>query len=319
MNVAIVTPAPRGSLHGNRLTALRWAKRLRELGHSVKIIDSIKDPHAFDLLIAVHARKTAGSVLFAHRARPDLPILVCLAGTDVYGDLARPGPAAEQAIAALAAATRVIALQPLAERALPAQIRPKVRTIIQSARTPVGVPPADGFEVLVIGHLRHVKDPLRAARAARLLPESSRAMVIHIGAALSPGDATAARAEQKDNRRYRWLGQRPRRETLERLAAAQLFVLPSEAEGGANVISEALAAEVPILCTAIPGSLGILGADHPGAFTVGDTAALAAMIGRAENDPEFLETLRRRSRALAPLVAPERERAAWAALLEEIS
>jgi putative glycosyltransferase (TIGR04348 family) len=319
MNVAILTPAPPGSLHGNRVTALRWAKRLRELGHRVRIGDSIADPHAIDLLVAVHARKTAGSILFAHRARPDLPIFVCLAGTDVYGDLARPGPAAEQGYAALASASRVIALQPLAEQALPERLRVKVRTILQSACAAPGQPPEDRFEVTVIGHLRHVKDPLRVAQASRLLPATSRVSVTQLGGALSPDVAAAARNEQAENPRYHWLGQRPRRETLEHLAASHLFVLPSEAEGGANVLSEALAARVPVLCTAIPGSLGILGVDHPGAFPVGDTAALAALMSRAETDADFLEALRRRSRELAPLVTPEREREAWASLLKEIA
>lgn len=319
MKITILTPAPRGSLHGNRLTALRWAKRLRELGHHVQLTDSITDPQDLDLLIAVHARKTAGSVLFAHRARPDVPILVCLAGTDVYGDLARPGPAAEQAFAALGVASRVLALQPLAGQALPEPLRPRVRTILQSARAPEGiVPPDDRFQVMVIGHLRHVKDPLRVARAARLLPESSRVVVTHIGQALSPGDAAAARTEQAENHRYHWLGQRPRRETLELLAASHVFVLPSEAEGGANVLSEAIAARVAILATAIPGSLGILGADHPGAFPVGDTEALAALLERAERDGDFLEALRQRSRDVAHLVTPDRERQAWATLLEEL-
>jgi putative glycosyltransferase (TIGR04348 family) len=318
MNATILTPAPPGSLHGNRVTALRWAKRLRELGHGVRLADSVADPHAIELLVAVHARKTAGSVLFAHRARPDLPVVVCLAGTDIYGDLARPGPAAEHAIAALASASRLVALQPLAEQALPEALRHKVRTIIQSARACPGAPPADRFEVTVVGHLRHVKDPLRVARAARLLPESSRISVTHLGASLSPADAAAARDEEAENPRYHWLGERPRRETLERLASSHVFVLPSEHEGGANVLSEALAARVPILCSAIPGSLGILGADHPGAFPVGDTEALAALLHRAEADVAFLERLRARSRELAPLVAPERERQAWAALLGEL-
>ena len=43
-----------------------------------------------------------------------------------------------------------------------------------------------------MGHLRPVKDPFRAAFAARLLPDASRIRVTHIGAALTAGMADAA-------------------------------------------------------------------------------------------------------------------------------
>jgi len=98
-----------------------------------------------------------------------------------------------------------------------------------------------------------------------------------------------------------------------------LLVQTSLSEGGANVISEAIAASVPILASAIPGSIGLLGQDHPGYFPVGDEQALSALLWRAETDTEFYESLQERSRSLRPLVDPAREMASWEQLLQELT
>ncbi len=77
---------------------------------------------------------------------------------------------------------------------------------------------------------------------------------------------------------------------------------PPRGEGGANVLSEALAASVPILATRIPGSVGILGPEYPGYFPVGDTEALAALLWRAETDRDFRAALRAHIRLLCDLL-----------------
>ena len=58
------------------------------------------------------------------------------------------------------------------------------------------------------------------------------------------------------------------------------MVLSSLSEGGANVISEAVAAGVPVLASRIDGSVGLLD-DYPGYFPVRDTAALARLLERS--------------------------------------
>ena len=56
MRIVIVTPAPPGSRSGNRITANRWARHLRALGHRVDVrAEGIGPPR--DLMIAIHARK----------------------------------------------------------------------------------------------------------------------------------------------------------------------------------------------------------------------------------------------------------------------
>ena len=89
-----------------------------------------------------------------------------------------------------------------------------------------------------MGHLRPGKDPFRTALAARLLPECSKVRVLHLGSALSDDMREQAEAEQRDNPRYRWLGELPRGTALRTLSRCRLLALTSQLEGGANVVSE---------------------------------------------------------------------------------
>jgi putative glycosyltransferase (TIGR04348 family) len=316
VKIAIVSPHRAGVDTGNRVTARRWARLLRGLGHRVSIRREYEEG-AFDVLVALHARKSAASVVRFRRLQPDRAVVVALTGTDLYRDLGT----SRRARTALAAADRIVVLQPAALRALAPVARAKARVVHQSATRPRGrfPPRRDAFEVVVLSHLRPVKDPLRAAAAARLRPASSRLRVLHAGAALTAGAAATARREEARNPRYRWLGPLPRGRALRLLARARALVLSSELEGGANVVSEAIACSVPVLSSRIAGSIGVLGPDHPGYFATGDTEGLAALLGRAEDDRAFLSELRRRSRSLAPLVSPARERERWRRLLQELS
>ena len=318
MKVCLVTPAPAGSRKGNRVTAERWAGLLRELGHEAEIEESWGGRSCdvlCDILIALHARRSAPSIERFHRQRPGAPLVVVLTGTDLYRDLADSA----EARASLDRAWRLVVLQEAALAELPEPWRGKARVIVQSA-VPVlgGEPDPRHFDVCVLGHLREVKDPFRTAEAARLLPASSRLRVLHAGAALEPGLEERARAEESGNPRYRWLGDLPRNEALALLARSRLLSLTSHLEGGANVISEAIAAGVPVVASRIAGSLGLLGPDYPGTFPVGDTAALAALLARAERDAAFYAELRQGCARLRPLVEPARERESWNALLGEI-
>lgn len=119
-----------------------------------------------------------------------------------------------------------------------------------------------------------------------------------------------------DNPRYRWRGEVGREEIAAHLGRARLMVLSSLMEGGANVISEALVAGLPVLASAIPGSIGLLGRDYAGLFPAGDKRALAALLMRAETEPGFLDRLEAQCAARAPLFAPEREREALAGALD---
>src|SRR2546423_15710819 len=127
MKISIVTPAPPDSRHGNRITALRWATILRRLGNRVTILQTY-DGKPYDLLVALHARKSHSSIVSFRRQHPLAPILVTLTGTDLYRDI-RANHIAQES---LDIATRIVVLQPKAIEELLPSWRKKTRVIYQS-------------------------------------------------------------------------------------------------------------------------------------------------------------------------------------------
>lgn len=316
MRIFLVTPARVGARTGNRTTTLRWARILRDLGHRVTVSGAWTGQRC-DLLLALHARRSAASVAAFAARRPGAPIVLALTGTDVYGDIHTDASARRS----LELADRYVVLQGLAAVELPGHLRSRCRVIYQSASCSTAPSPrrlGGPFQVAVLANLRAVKDPLRTAAAARLLPAGSAVRVVHLGGAFDESEAQAARAEMAENPRYRWMGELPRHKALRLLARSRLCCLTSRAEGGANVVSEAIACSVPLVTSRIPGSVGLLGPDYRGYFPVGDTEALAALIGEAERSPDFLARLEQDCASLRKLFSPERERADWASLLDSL-
>jgi aspartate/methionine/tyrosine aminotransferase len=195
---------------------------LRELDHQVMQTQAYADEPC-DLMVALHARRSFAAIAQFQRLYPDKPLIVALTGTDLYGDIKTSAEARQS----LEWATRLILLQPKGIEELPEHLRPKAYVIYQSVVGPQ-VPPAKPkttFDVCVLGHLRDVKDPFRAALASRLLPDTSRVRVLHVGKALSEDMAATAAAEALANPRYRWLGELPRWQARRVLARSHILVL----------------------------------------------------------------------------------------------
>jgi putative glycosyltransferase (TIGR04348 family) len=247
-------------------------------------------------------------------------MVLALTGTDVYRDIHQNARAQKS----LDLADKLIALQPLALRKLTTTERKKAQVIYQSVNSvsrpkkPRSPSVDDHFETCVIGHLRPVKDPFRAAMAARRLPEFSRIRITQVGRALSPHMERRALREMQVNQRYRWVDELSRPGALRVIAKSRLLVISSRMEGGANVLSEAIVAGVPVLASRIDGNVGVLGDNYPGLFRRGDTDELRGLMLRAEMDPKFLNDLTKRTKRLAALFDPDRERQAWARLLAEV-
>jgi putative glycosyltransferase (TIGR04348 family) len=315
VKIQLVTPAPLRLNNGNKITAVRWSRILRGLGHRVEVLQRYAGGSS-DLLIALHARRSYKSILTFHQLHPDLPLVVVMTGTDLYKDIQTD----REAQHSMKLATRLIVLQKQALAELPKQHQAKTRIIYQSADPYKAQAPKKNspFKVCVIGHLRAEKDPLRAALAARQMPHFSKLEVLHVGKALDPLLGKQAQAEAATNPRYSWVGELPYWMTRRVLARSHLLAITSHIEGGSNVLSEALASSVPVIASKIPGLMGTLGKDYPGYFPAGDTMALAELLLRAEYDPEFYRSLKRACERAARLVRPQREVASWKLFLREL-
>ena len=315
MKIRCLTPNFKYGTGGNLVTSQRWSELLKAMGHDVQVT-SDSTPKACDLLIALHARKNAVGIKRMAKQFPEVPIVVVLTGTDLYRDIAS-NQAAQHS---LELATRLVVLQPFGVHAVPDEYQNKTVTILQSAKPPkvFRKPLKHNFEVTVVGNLRPVKDPFRTAMASRLLPDASRIVVTHIGAALTPSMNTRANREELINRRYTWRGSLTRHLTLKAIARSRLLVVSSKMEGGANVISEAIVAGTPVLSTHISGSLGMLGKDYPGYFPIGDTTVLAALLLQAEVDTIFYKQLRDHCLKRAKMFHPDKERKSLKQLLADL-
>lgn len=312
MRITLITPAAPQSRAGNRTTAVRWARLLRDLGHRIAIVTSDAaaggDLPAADAAIALHAWRSADAITALADQQPACRLIVALTGTDIYrfqhshGEITR---------ARMEQAHALIGLHDRVSEDIPAHLAPRLSVVHQSARPlPPGYPgpPRNRFRVLVAGHLRDEKDALRAACATRALPAESRIRAIHAGRAYNHEWANAAREEATNNARFQWCGELPHWRVRRLMAGVHAMVMSSLMEGGANVVSEACVAGLPVIASDIAGNRGLLGDDYPGFYRAGDTDALRVLLTRVETDATFLARLRRWCTALAPRFTPAAER-----------
>lgn len=303
MRIVLITPYGADQRGGNWHTTARWAGFLRDAGYEVEV-DTDWNGQPADLMIALHARRSFQSIQAFAERYPSRPLIVVLTGTDLYRDIQINA----NAQAALDLAHRLVVLQARGLDELSLEHAAKTRVIYQSAPE---IPHQDQFNgpfrVLVVGHLREEKDPFRTALASAYLPENSRIQIMHLGRALTEEMAQTAHMVESKLPRYHWLGDTPHQTVLDQFSRADLLVVSSIMEGGANAICEALAASVPVIASHIPGNIGMLGEDYPGYYPVGDERQLAKLISRAENDPEFYAELANACKTRRALMTPQRE------------
>jgi len=315
MRIILVTPAPPKSRAGNRTTAARWAAILTSLGHRVEITTDFSGQNA-DLMIALHAWRSANSIQQFAEAFPRRPLIVAITGTDAYR-FTHTHP--DTTLQSIRLADHLVGLHDLISNTLPPDMRHKMHVIYQSALPITKRQPYKRyFHVSVMGHLREEKDPLRPALAARHLPASSRIKVHQYGKAHSDEWAKLARTEMQTNPRYTWHDEIAHHQIRQVYQRTNLLVLPSRMEGGANVISEAVVAGVPVIASDIEGSIGLLGEDYPGYYPVENEQALADLMLKAETDRTFYKKLERACIAKQPLFTPENETRGWRELLSTL-
>lgn len=317
MNILLITPAVKGSRSGNRVTAVRWGRILRRLGHRVQISTEFDGQRA-DLMVAIHAWRSARAAREFKAKFPAAPLVVLLSGTDIYRYQSED-PATT--LATMELADWLVGLHERVYLDIPERFVKKLSIIYQSCRplAKARQPVRRHFQVCVVGHLRNEKDSLRAAYAARLVPRESKLRVVHLGNAHDEAWAKRAQEEMKTNPRYRWRGSVPRSQVRGYYSRSHAMVMSSVMEGGANAVSEAMVAGLPVLASDISGNRGLLGDEHEGYFPVGDEVALAALLLKAERTPGFLEHLSSAAARRANRFAPDIEYRQWYEVLERLS
>jgi putative glycosyltransferase (TIGR04348 family) len=281
--------------------------------------DSNTTDDGTDILLALHARRSAASVAAWAQAHPLKPLVLALTGTDLYRDIQSDASAQRS----LALAQRLIVLQEQGPLALPESLRAKCRVVFQSStRRQTLVKTMGLLRAVVVGHLRDEKWPQTVFEAARLIGPDEGIFIDHIGVALDPALGAEARATQRDCPHYRWLGGLPHAATRSRIQRAHVLVHPSRMEGGAHVIMEAVLSGTPVLASRMDGNVGMLGAGYGGYFPPGDAAALAALLRDCRRDiaqgSGKLAALQAQCEARAPLFEPAAEKAALLAVLNEL-
>ncbi|MDP1743137.1 MAG: selenoneine biosynthesis selenosugar synthase SenB [Polaromonas sp.] len=317
--VVIVSPALADANNGNWQTARRWQQMLAP--HAVRIVREWPDAAASaqdQVLLALHARRSAASIAAWSAAHGPAGLGVVLTGTDLYRDI-HNNDAARQS---LALAQRLVVLQDLGPEALPAPLRPKVRVIFQSTTARQTLVKSPRFlRALMVGHLRDEKSPQTLFEAARLLAGEPTLLIDHIGEGLDPELGEQARATAAACPNYRWLGGQVHEATRRRIQRAHVLVHTSRMEGGAHVIMEAVRSGTPVVASRIAGNVGMLGKDYAGYFEWGDAAALAALLQRCHDSPGpqgLLARLGAQCARRAPLFDPAAERSALLQLVQEL-
>ena len=222
-----------------------------------------------------------------------VPCVIKLHGSDINAIAKRPGPRRLTAWA-LARAARVVAVsRALAGEAAALGAAPDAIDVVLNgvdaalfrprdradARAELGLP--DGPLALYVGNLKEDKGVLDLARAWSRVPRGTLAVVGD-----GPARASLEGVLGTCAARVRVAGAQPHAAIATWLAACDVLVLPSHAEGTPNVVLEALACGRRVVATAVGGVPELITSDALGTLVPPrDTAALAAALAHALATP----------------------------------
>ena len=314
LHIEIVTPAPPGSLYGNRITALRWHQFLSRLNYLSSITEQWSG-YSCDILIALHGLRSFESIRRFKKAHPQHPVILIMTGTDIYRDLRK----SSRVIKSMEMADAIVVLQPDAIQSLPEKFHHKVKVIYQSVKSITRkTPPKRHFLACIIGHLRTEKDPFCAAQSLSLLPPESKVKLIQLGKAMDPQFKQRALSIQKRDARYQWLGQLSHSQTLQWLSRSHVMIISSIMEGGAHVVSEAIAIGIPVIASDIQGNRGLLGNKYPAYYPVGDQVALSKLLSKAESNRGFYQKMSHAITARQQITKPDLEQKSIEKLIKSL-
>ena len=317
--LCLVTPALADANNGNWQTAQRWARML-STSFQTRISpvwpDNKPADITADVLLALHARRSAPSVAAWAHAHPTRPLVLALTGTDLYQDIQHDADAQRS----LQLATHLLVLQEHGLQALPEALRHKAHVILPSGTCmPTAQKTQAHLRAVMVGHLRDEKSPQVLWQTAQALHADDGIFIDHIGRSLDPALATQAQQTASQCPHYRWLNELPYVPTRRSIQRAHVLVHTSRIEGGAHVIMEAVLSGTPVLASRVSGNVGMLGADYPGYFEPGNSQELAALLRecrQTQNQTDgLLAKLTQACQTRAKLFQPEREQADLCALI----
>ncbi len=156
--------------------------------------------------------------------------------------------------------------------------------------------------VVHVGNIRPWKGHTTLIKAARALGESiPETVVVSIGAEKHPGDLDRIRRQANEEGAgniVRFLGRR--RDAIDFIASADVFVNPSDVEGLPLVVLEAMMAGTPVVATAAGGVPTVVRDGETGRLVpVGQPQALADAMIDVMTDVEGAKKMAARARTLA--------------------
>jgi len=157
--------------------------------------------------------------------------------------------------------------------------------------------PPDAEVTLFVGRLHPQKGiDLLQRQIDRIAPRESRRKLLFVGdGPLRGGLEHWARRVGHD--RVQLVGWQA--DVAPLLRGARLLVLPSRYEGMPNVVLEAMASGLPVVCSRVEGVAELLGDDDRQTFAAGDDGAMAERVERLYEDANLAASLGRQNRARA--------------------
>ena len=315
MRILIVVPE-QDRATGNRISAERFARRLRVHGHEVALCPTPLDPLPLRRAVAAFAPEVA-LLLHAYRsgspwleAGCPCPFLVFLTGTDLNHGLDDPqqAPTIRQT---LAGAGSILLQNPLLAAAfrerLPA-LAPRLQLLppaVELGTEPYPLRrrhglPADRPLLLLPAGVRPVKGQRELlALLAGLVPQVPPFHLAYCGPLLDAGYGRRLLADLEPHPWASYLGVVPPAAMAAALRQADLVLNHSVSEGLPTALLEAATLGVPILARDIPGNAAVVTPGINGLLYRG-AAEFTRHLTRLLADPPYRRSLSRPTTAYAP-------------------
>lgn len=142
------------------------------------------------------------------------------------------------------------------------------------------------FVMFACGRLDPTKGLHHLLRAYADFPGDDQLVVVGDFSHDRPYSASIEAAADADPRVVLHKDLMPRDELLELVSRSRAFVFPSEVEGMAMMLLEAISSGATVICSDIPENLAVVGADYPLRFRAGDPGSLRDALSEVDRSDQ---------------------------------